>query len=216
MINTINGNHPKGKFVNSYKSLRLVGKGYDISYTVHCHKNAHELYNLANDRVQMKNLHPNAPAPLNGKNAFDSGETTLAGFPIPKLLKRIDAALLVLKSCKGTAIPCYKPWAQLHQIGQVNSLHDAMADQWDEKYDKMYEEYKVGFTKCFKNGKVDIGAEGPQWTADGPSAGSNAMVLFSNSTDPDQWSTSSNGTDVDESWFVGKDGEEEGLWDDWE
>jgi len=215
-VNKIKGKQVKGKFVNSYKSLRLAGKGYDISYTVHCHNNAHELYNLATDRVQMKNLHPTAPAPEGGQNAFDAGEKTLAGFPIRKLLKRIDAALLVLKSCKGTEIPCHKPWAQLHPDGKVNSLRDAMDSRWDEKYDKLYKDYKVGFTKCYKNGKIDVGAEGPQWTNNGPVVGGQAMAMFNNSTDPDEWSMPSNGTDVDENWTVGKDGEEEGWWDDWE
>lgn len=164
----------------------------------------------------MKNLHPEAPAPRGGKNAFHSGETTLAGFPIRKLLKRIDAALLVLKSCKGTAIPCHKPWGQLHRNGNVHSLKDAMQNQYDTKYDRLNEKYKVGFDKCFKNGKIDVGAEGPQWTENGPVAGNSAMVFFNNSTDPDQWWTPTNGTDIDESWFVGKDGEQDGYWDDWE
>ena len=215
-VNTIKGKQVKGKFVNAHKSLRLTGKGSDISYTVHCHKNAHELYDLATDRVQMKNLHPTAPAPEGGRNALDAGEKTLASFPIPELLKRIDAALLALKSCKGADVPCYKPWAQFHPNGDVKNLRDSMQDRWDNKYSKLYEDYKVGFTKCYKNGRIDIEAEGPQWTDDGPIAGGQAPVLFYNSTYPDEWSTPSNGTDVDEDWVVGKDGEEEGWWDDWE
>ncbi|KAF2794585.1 alkaline phosphatase-like protein [Melanomma pulvis-pyrius CBS 109.77] len=205
-----------GKFVNSYKSLRLAGKGYDISYTVHCHNNSHELYNLANDRVELRNLHPTAPAPAGGKNAFDSGDTELAGFPIPKLLKRIDAALLVLKSCQGNSIPCNKPWAQLHPNANVNNLRDAMNNRWDENYDNWYSKYKVRFTKCYKNGKIDIGAEGPQWTTNGPTDGGHATVLFNDSTNPDDWSTPSDGIEADENWVVGDDGEEEGWWDDWE
>ncbi|KAF2677191.1 alkaline phosphatase-like protein [Lentithecium fluviatile CBS 122367] len=203
-------NKIKGKFVNTYKSLRLAGNGYDISYTVHCHRNAHELYDLSSDRVQMNNLHPSAPALTGDKNAFDSGATTLANFPIPKMLKRIDAALLVLKSCKGNAIPCNKPWAQLHPDGNVNSLRDAMDQRFDQKYDELYKNYKVKFTSCFKNGRIDIGAEGPQWTRNGPTAGGQGVSLFNNSTDPDEWSTLSNGTEVDENWEVGDDGEEEG------
>lgn len=80
-------NSIKGKFVNSYKLLRLAGKGYDIAYTVHCHNNAPELYNLANDSGEMKNLHPSTPRPANGQNAYESGETSLSGFPILALIK---------------------------------------------------------------------------------------------------------------------------------
>jgi len=164
----------------------------------------------------MENLHPTAPAPEGGQNAFDAGEKTLASFPIPELLKRIDTTLLVLKSCKGTDIPCYKPWAQLHPNGEVKNLRDVMQDRWDNKYHKLYEDYKVRFTKCNKSGRIDIKAEGPQWTDDGPIARGQAMVLFNNITDPDEWSTPSNGTSVDENWVIGKGGEEEGWWDDWE
>ena len=155
IVNTI-----KGRFVNAYKFLRLTGKGHDISYTVHCHKNAHGLYDLVTDRVQMKNLHPTAPAREGGQNAFDAGEKTLASFPIPELLKRIDAALLVLKSCNGTDIPCHKPWAQLHPNGDVKNLRDAMQDRWDDNYSKLYEDYQVGFTKCYKNGRLILRLNG--------------------------------------------------------
>ena len=155
-VNTISGKQVKGKFSNAYKSLRLTGKGYDISYTVHCHKNAQELYDLATDRVQMENLHPTAPALKGGQNAFDAGEKTLASFPIAKLPKCIDAALLVLKSCKGTDIPCYEPSVQLHPDGDVKNLRDVMQNRWDGKYSKLYEDYKVGFTKCYKNGRISI------------------------------------------------------------
>ncbi|CAI6330737.1 unnamed protein product [Periconia digitata] len=215
-FNTIQGKNVTGKFVNAYKSLRLVGKSYDISYIIHCHNNAHELYDLSNDRVQMENLHPAAPAPESEQNAFESGTNTLAGFPIQKLLQRIDAALLVLKSCKGDEILCHKPWAQLHPQGNVNSLRDAMNTRWDEKYDDLHSNYKVGFTQCYKNGKIDVEAEGPQWTKTGPKPGNQNLVSFTNENDPDKWAVSSNDTDVDEKWTVGKDGEEEGWWDDWE
>ena len=183
---------------------------------MHCHNNAHELYNLANDRAQMKNLHPSAPRYANGQNPFESGETTLAGFPIPALLKRIDAALLVLKSCRGNAIPCNKPWAQLHREGGVNNLREAMADRFDGKYQDLHRDYKVNFTQCYNNGRIDISAEGPQWTVNGPVARSQATVLDDNVTSPGEWVMSSNGTGVDETWVVGDEGESEGWWDDWE
>lgn len=194
-------NGKKGERVNSYKSLRLAGKGYDISYTVHCEANAHELYDMAADVVQMHNLHPSAPAPAGGKNAFDAGQTQLAGYPIKKLLPRLDALLLVLKSCTGNA--CAQPWHELHQGGQVKNVKDAMDTTWDRKYEELYAKYKVRFNRCFKNGTIDIEAEGPQWKGDGRvDAGPPVLMV-------------GNGTEVDESWEQSHD-VDEGWWDDWE
>lgn len=131
------------KHVNSYKSLRLIGKGYDIMYAVQCHKNAHELYNMNKDPGQMRNLHPTAPAESGHKNPFHSGENQLAGYDIERLLTRVDALLLVLKSCKGNA--CVKPWKELHHDGNVNNLRDAMNQTFEDKYSKLHKHKKVRF-----------------------------------------------------------------------
>ncbi|KKY17570.1 putative arylsulfatase [Phaeomoniella chlamydospora] len=150
----------KRKRVNSYKSVRLVGKSYDIMYSVQCQYNSHELYDMSKDPVQMRNLHPTAPAGKGQPNPYDSGETKIAGYDIKLLLSRIDALLLVLKSCKRRA--CSNPWEQLHLNGEVKSLRDAMGQEFDDKYYKLP---KVQFRKCFKNGTIDLWAEGPQWHA---------------------------------------------------
>lgn len=62
---------------------------------------------------------------------------------------------MVLKSCKGNT--CIKPWDVLHPDGSVQSLSDAM----DEQYDRFYEEQpKVSYSKC-EQGYI-IGSEGAQ------------------------------------------------------
>ncbi|KAH8806191.1 arylsulfatase [Xylogone sp. PMI_703] len=132
---TFKMNGLKGRRVNSYKSVRLVGTGYDIMYAVQCHNNSHELYNMNKDPVQMHNLHPTAPVEPGQKNAYDSGEKKLAGYDIKRVLPRLDALFLVLKSCKRSS--CSKPWQHLHPEGDVNNLRDAMAKQFDDKYHKL-------------------------------------------------------------------------------
>lgn len=107
----------------------------------------------------------------------------------------------------------------MHPEGNVNSLRDAMAGRFDDNYHKLHEDFKVNFTKCYKNGRIEIGAEGPQWTVNGPVAGGQGIAMFNNSItnmDPDEWVMPSNVTCVAKSWVVGDDGEEEGWWDDWE
>jgi N-acetylglucosamine-6-sulfatase len=144
--------------VNTYKSVRLTGKNYDIMYAVHCRNNSRELYNMKKDPVQMHNLHPKAPHQKGHKNAFHAGEDHIAGYKIKRLLSRIDALLLVLKSCKAEA--CASPWKELHPNGKVHSLKQAMHHGFDGYYHGLP---KVHFRKCYKNGKIDLWAEGPQW-----------------------------------------------------
>ncbi len=152
----------QGVQVNSYKSLRLAGNGYDIMYAVQCFNDSHELYNMQKDPVQMRNLHPSAPSEEGQQNAFHGGENEIAGFNITRLLPRVDALLLVLKSCKRGV--CAHPWKELHQNGSVNNLRDAM----DKSFDLQYESYpKVRYNKCFTNGTIDLAAEGPQWNSSG-------------------------------------------------
>lgn len=144
--------------VNSYKSVRLTGQDYDIMYAVQCKNNSHELYNMNKDPVQMRNLHPTAPHEKGHKNAFHSGEGHIADYEIKRLLPRIDALLLVLKSCTREA--CSNPWKQLHPNGKVHNLKHAMHHNFDHYYIGLP---KVHFRKCFKNGKINLWAEGPQW-----------------------------------------------------
>lgn len=168
-------------------------------YAVQCNNNSHELYNMIQDPVQMRNLHPTAPHEPGKKNAYDSGEKSLAGYDTTRLIQRVDALLMVLKSCKGAS--CTKPWQELHPNGQVKNLRDAMSSDFDEKYEKIR---NVKFNKCYKNGTIDLSAEGPQWKGNdqvevGPMDGFNQTMFI---------------TDEDENFTLGW--ESEGYWDDWE
>ncbi|KAF2741563.1 sulfatase [Polyplosphaeria fusca] len=194
-FNNLNGTHP-----NTYKSLRLSSPTYDISYTVHCTNNSHELYDMQHDAAQMHNLHPSAPLELGPKNAFHAGTTEIAGYATARLLPRLDALLLVLKSCKAES--CVQPWRELHGDGGVGNLREAMGAEWDGMYEGLYNSSRVGFTRCYKDGTIDLAAEGPMWRG-----GGRGEMVGRNQTQ---------GT-MEEEEEGGKLGwEGEGYWDDWE
>ncbi|KAI0018525.1 arylsulfatase precursor [Xylariomycetidae sp. FL0641] len=114
---------------NTYKGLRVIGEGYDISYTVWC-TNEHNLYDMKADKVQMTDLY-NSEGQINGWN-------------ITTLIPRVDSLMLTLKGCKGAV--CTRPWETLHPQGDVASLADAM----DVKFDGFYgdRQERVSFSAC--------------------------------------------------------------------
>ncbi|CAG9989199.1 unnamed protein product [Clonostachys byssicola] len=126
---------------NTYKALRIHSRAHDLYYAVWCN-NEHELYNLKNDPHQMVNIHPGS----------------LSDMPPSSLLRmitRLDALLMVLKSCKVET--CRKPWKVLHPDGDVGNLDDAL----DSKFDTFYQaQAKVAFSRC-EPGYI-ISSEGPQ------------------------------------------------------
>lgn len=73
-----------------------------------------------------------------------------------KVIARLDALLMVLKSCKGSS--CIAPWHVLHPLGNVLNLEDALAPTYDEFYEQ--EQIKVEFSRCEAGHIID--AEGPQ------------------------------------------------------
>ncbi|CAI4212328.1 unnamed protein product [Parascedosporium putredinis] len=116
---------------NTYKAIRVVSKEYNLYYSVWC-TNEHELYNLNTDPGQLNNLlDPEAAA------------TTLFGKPLTKVVARLDALLLVTKSCKG--VTCARPWQTLHPQGN--------------------EQAKVSYSKCEMGYIVE--SEGAQFETDG-------------------------------------------------
>ncbi|KAL5334967.1 Six-hairpin glycosidase-like protein [Aspergillus crustosus] len=118
----------------TYKSIRLISEKFNLLYAVWC-TNEHELYDLHADPSQTHNIYNTAPT---------------------KFLRRLDALLLVLKSCAGST--CIKPWKELHPDNSVQSLSDAL----DRKFDEFYESLpKVEYSVC-ENGYL-VWAEGPQW-----------------------------------------------------
>ncbi|KAF5849867.1 hypothetical protein GGP41_005356 [Bipolaris sorokiniana] len=113
---------------NTYKDLHVVGDDYDIACIVWC-TNEHELYDMKTDPGHMKNL-------WNATGA-------VGNYTVGRLQPRLDALLMVLKSCKGQV--CVKPWEILHPRGDVKRLGDAM----NPKYEGFYaSQPKVAFEEC--------------------------------------------------------------------
>ena len=83
------------------------------------------------------------------RNLFSKDYTTLrndfaiADRPFKEVVTRLDALMMVLKSCKGRS--CTHPWETLHPKGNVGSLTDSLKPRFDAFYD---EQRKVHFTKC--------------------------------------------------------------------
>ncbi|KAI2471954.1 Arylsulphatase [Annulohypoxylon bovei var. microspora] len=141
---------------NTYKALRISGPGYNLYYSVWCN-NEHELYDMAADPDQLHNLLSPSPSPT---------PTLAAGHRPQKLAARLDALLLVLKTCAGPQ--CQRPWAHLHPDGTVLSLTDALAPQYDAFYADS-QGASVKYAYC-ANGFIPE-AEGPTWEEDGRAFG---------------------------------------------
>ncbi|KAI7826154.1 alkaline-phosphatase-like protein [Gamsiella multidivaricata] len=122
---------------NTYKSVRLIGQGYNLLYTVWC-TGEKEYYDLVKDPFQVKNVYK---------------ETK------PSLLNRLDALLNVLRTCKGPT--CRDPWSVIHaqkseedtnkkdkdHHKSVKSLKDAL----NKKYDQFYANLpKFSFKDCLQ------------------------------------------------------------------
>lgn len=79
----------------------------------------------------------------------------LVGRSFEHLVTRLDALLMVLKSCRGET--CRTPWSVLHPDGAVSSLKEALSHEFDAFYKH---QPKVGFTSCPMGHIVE--EEGPQ------------------------------------------------------
>jgi hypothetical protein len=80
----------------------------------------------------------------------------LLGRPLSQVISRLDALLMVQKSCKRTA--CQRPWTELHPAGDAVSLPGVLDSRFDGFYAKAA---KVGFSRCDMGYLVN--AEGPQF-----------------------------------------------------
>lgn len=85
-----------------------------------------------------------------------SSEGYLLGYPISKVLTRLNGLMMVSKSCK--AQECIYPWSVIHPEGDVNTIRDAM----DPMFDAFYEDEmpQVSFDKCVRGYFTEL--EGPQ------------------------------------------------------
>ncbi|CAO3587797.1 unnamed protein product [Absidia cylindrospora] len=107
---------------NIYKTVRVISKDYNYMYSVWC-TGEHEFYDLKKD-------------PYETTNEFDHID--------PQLANRLDALLLVLKTCRSET--CRDPWRVLHpNDSSVKTLADAL----HRKFDKHYTQFKqVTFAEC--------------------------------------------------------------------
>ncbi|KAL2891026.1 Arylsulfatase [Ceratocystis lukuohia] len=131
---------------NTYKALRVVGasgRDYNLYYAVWC-DGSRELYDLATDPYQIANLL---------HSSTSSAKPTLFSVPIQKLVERLDALLLVLKSCQGRT--CVEPWKSLHPQGNVQKLGDALSPRFDQFY---ADQVRVKYDHCESGVGVFFGA----------------------------------------------------------
>ncbi|KAK4047632.1 hypothetical protein OIV83_005290 [Microbotryomycetes sp. JL201] len=111
----------------TYRSVRITEDKYDLAYAVWC-TGEHELYDMKRDRAQMHNLMEESRSKLKDQD---------------RLVSRLDALLLVLKTCKGDV--CRYPWAHIFPEGKVQGLKDAMKPKYDKYFNALP---KVDFSKC--------------------------------------------------------------------
>jgi N-acetylglucosamine-6-sulfatase len=144
---------------NTYKALRVVGKTYSLYYSVWC-TGEREFYDLQQDAFQMHNLFAE-------KELADA--YVLAGRKWQQVVYRLDALLVVLKTCKGAL--CTRPWSLHHaDDASVTSLLQALA----KDFDAYYAAYpKIGFSSCelgyikeAEGNKERISHAGVEWIDD--------------------------------------------------
>ena len=113
-----------------------------------------------------------APSEPGSANAYHKGMQTLLDRPIEQVIHRLDALVLVEKTCVG--IQCREPWRQLqpNETG-VNNLLDALDERFDACYNHSYEVAKVGWQKCYTGYNkrhsatlYDVENERPNWSND--------------------------------------------------
>lgn len=125
---------------NTYKGLRIESARYSLYYAVWC-TNERQLYNMKTDPYQMDNLLGEPKAGRTKGASQPSG--LLLGRDLDTVVDRLDALMLVMKSCQGQA--CVDPWRRIHPRGDVTSLADALAPRFDVFYER---QPKVAFTSC--------------------------------------------------------------------
>ncbi|KAG8350262.1 hypothetical protein FVEN_g13070 [Fusarium venenatum] len=126
---------------NTYKSVRLIGSGYNIMYSAWC-TNEHELYNMHADPYQMNNIYQSKGYPL--------------GNSIEKVVSRLNGLMMVLRRCQGQQCVC--PWKTLHPKGNVKSHPDVLQSKYNSFYEKQMPQ--VSFDECLQGFIISI--EGPQ------------------------------------------------------
>jgi hypothetical protein len=125
---------------NTYKALRVAGKSYAYLYTVWCTGES-ELYDTLNDPWELTNL---------AKGSREKAHE--------RLIHRLDALLLVTKSCAQGS--CRDPWIHLqppHASSKIQNLPQAMHASFDTFFRSGLP--RVQFSKCMNYQFVPV--EGP-------------------------------------------------------
>ncbi|KAJ4245524.1 hypothetical protein NW762_014033 [Fusarium torreyae] len=87
------------------------------------HEHAAIEYWGASDPFQTRNLAADSQTSL---------DYQILGRPLTKILTRLNALIMVLKTCKGRV--CTHPWETLHPDGSIIGLHHAAHEQYDSFY----------------------------------------------------------------------------------
>ncbi|KAH7396959.1 alkaline-phosphatase-like protein [Phaeosphaeria sp. MPI-PUGE-AT-0046c] len=135
---------------NTYKGLRLIGEDYSIYYSVWCTGDK-EYYDMTRDPGQMENYYDDEDKDIKAKR--DGYE--IAGRSFASIVDRLDALMMVLKSCKGDA--CRDPWNVLQPGKGIKTLKDALIHKFDDFYNN---QPKVKFDECALGYIREV--EGPQ------------------------------------------------------
>ena len=135
---------------NTYKGLRLIGQDYNIYYPVWCTGDK-ESYDIRDDPGQLENYIDEDYKDIAAKR--DSYR--LAGHPFESIVDRLDALMMVLKSCKGDA--CRNPWNVLQPGRKIKTVKDALAHRHDTFYE---EKAEANFNVCVLSYMREV--EGPQ------------------------------------------------------
>lgn len=123
---------------STYRTLRVHDEGtrdLTYSYSVWC-TGERELYDLTNDPYQITNLlaeHNASPFA-----AFDSLSTD-----VKRIVSRLDALMLVLKTCVGPS--CTAPWSVLFPQNGVTGLSQALETKYDDFFAQLP---RVKFDEC--------------------------------------------------------------------
>lgn len=130
---------------NTYKALRLLSGNESFYYSTWC-TNEREFYDMNADIYQMNNRI--------GDNPKD-GTAEYFGRPWNEVIDRLDALLMVTKSCKEDS--CREPWKVLFPKGQVTDLETAMRPEYDSFFKN---QPRISFSNCAVAYFVED--EGPQ------------------------------------------------------
>lgn len=89
------------------------------------------------------------------ENLFRTNRRKLLGHNVKRIISRLDALLLVLKSCKASE--CTDPWKVLHPAGNVKTLEEALHPRFDAFYNA---QPSISFAACEEGYFTQ--SEGPQ------------------------------------------------------